>query len=288
MCQQWSSRVRLGASSTPCRTEACRRPSGFTGCLQMGDCSNGTCAMAVTGPGSLDTDNFAKLNATSYTVAVTVRTWSSPAWREFSAPDLVCSIHSQQAEGISSTSRPRCCTLSLRLFRRHLLLAQAHVSCDPAGVATAVTSCRCLLRLCEVAVQANNETEPVDVWYLLTSCTGATSQVLVHSITYDITPPYLTIIKLTGDTNTTIITTEPSDYSAVTAVRRGSDLSVRVVQCGADHTKLRHRAQCQLSEMPPERSSLFGFPCQQAMHGRRHWAHLQPFFMHKLHFSEPC
>lgn len=103
----------------------------------MGDCSNGTCDMAVTGPGSLDPDNFAKLNATSYTVAVT----------------------------------------------------------------------------------ANSETEPVDVWYLPQSCTGATSQVLVHSITYDITPPFLTIIKLTGDTNTTIISTEPSDYSAVTARR---------------------------------------------------------------------
>ena len=62
--------------------------------------------MAVTGPGSLDTDNFAKLNATSYTVAVTVRTWSSPAWREFSASDLACSIHNQQADVISGTLRP--------------------------------------------------------------------------------------------------------------------------------------------------------------------------------------
>ena len=77
-------------------------------------------------------------------------------------------------------------------------------------MANTVTSCHCLLKLCDVTVQANNETEPVNVWYLLTSCTGATSQVLMHSLTYDITPPYLTIIKLTGDTNTTIITTEPS------------------------------------------------------------------------------
>ena len=111
--------------------------------------------------------------------------------------------------------------LHLPVFRHHPLSAHARLSCDPAGVALAVTSCRCLPMLCDFAVQADNETEPVDVWYLLTSCTGATSQVLVHSITYDITPPYLTIIKLTGDTNTTIITTEPSDYSAVTAVRHG-------------------------------------------------------------------
>ena len=76
------------------------------GCLQMGDCSNGSCAMAVTGPGSLDTDNFAKLNATSYTVAVTVRTWSSPAWLNSSTPELACSIHSQPAEIILSTPSP--------------------------------------------------------------------------------------------------------------------------------------------------------------------------------------
>ena len=107
-------------------------------------------------------------------------------------------------------------------------------------MAIAVNSCRCLLKLCDCGVQANNETEPVDVWYLLQSCTGTTSQVLVHSITYDITPPYLTIIKLAGDTNTTIITTEPSDYSASTAVRLGSDPSVLVVLCGADHTILGH------------------------------------------------
>ena len=125
------------------------------------------------------------------------------------------------------------------------------------------------------------------MWYLQTSCIGATSQVLVHSITYDITPPYLTIVKLTGDTNTTIITTEPSDYSAVTAVRHGSDLCAIVVHCGADHTKLCDRARCQLSEMPLESLSLFGIPWQQIMHGRRHWLHLQPFFMYNLLFSEP-
>ena len=119
-------------------------------------------------------------------------------------------------------------------------------------MAIAVTSRRCLLKLCDPAVQANSETEPVDVWYLPQSCTGATSQVLVHSITYDIPPPFLTIIKLTGDTNTTIISTEPSDYSAVTAVRHSSEVSVLVTQRGADHTKLRQRAQCQLAEMPLE------------------------------------
>ena len=97
-------------------------------CLQMGDCSSGTCVMAVTGPGSLDTDNFAKLSSTSYTVAVTVRTWSSPAWLEFSAPDLACSIHRQQAESISRTRRPYLCTLSLPWL--YLLSAHAHLSCD--------------------------------------------------------------------------------------------------------------------------------------------------------------
>ena len=55
--------------------------------------------MAVTGPGALDTDNFAKLNATSYTVAVTVRTWSSPAWLELSARALACSIRGKSSQG---------------------------------------------------------------------------------------------------------------------------------------------------------------------------------------------
>jgi hypothetical protein len=69
-----------------------------------------------------------------------------------------------------------------------------------------------------VLAQVSSATDPVQIWYTPTSCSGYKSKFLLNTLSLDTTPPYVTISETRSGSVSTLATTNPASASSVASI----------------------------------------------------------------------